>query len=327
MSKNGCLIISLDYELMWGMIDVAKKQGYGITNVAKVPEVIDKLLCLFDRYGVHATFAIVGLIMYKNVDSLLADMPSIYPSYHNKKLSPYENEYIKEITRTEERLFFQPDVVDKLNHSDGIEICTHTYSHFYCLEEGQTAQQFEQDIAKAIQIARDRGITIRSIVFPRNEVSEEYLQICNKYGIDSYRGNAIKFYNTTNTKISAIKNRICRFVDSYLCLDEQTTYIPSLDIDGMINIRASRFLRPCSDKYRFLEKLRLRRIRREMISAAISGKVYHLWWHPHNMGVNMDINLNFLEKILQCYKDCSNKYGMQSMTMAELSDKIRRYDK
>ena len=81
-------------------------------------------------------------------------------------------------------------------------------------------------------------------------------------------------------------------------------------------------LRPYSPKLSFLEGLRLRRIRSEMMHAAKEGELYHLWWHPHNFGANMEENFGFLEDTLKVYKDCHDRYSMQSLTMNEISRQL-----
>ena len=43
------------------------------------------------------------------------------------------------------------------------ELGTHTFSHYYCLEEGQTAEQFKADIEAAIKIAAEKGVTLKSL--------------------------------------------------------------------------------------------------------------------------------------------------------------------
>lgn len=318
--NKGTLVISLDYELMWGMIDVAAKDGYGLTNVKQVPIVIKKMIGLFEKYEVHATFATVGMIMYSNRKELLADIPQKHPSYQQSVMSPYEHNYIQQITTEEECLFFQPEVVKEICSRKGLELGTHTYCHYYCWAEGQTTEQFDADIRKAVEIAKRIGIDIKSIVFPRNQVSNEHLKICAQNGITSYRGNALKFFVEPQNKIEAINNRICRLLDAYINVGGMTS-IPYDKLErkeGMLNVRASRMLRPYSPKLSFLESLRLRRIKKEMTYAAKEGEMYHLWWHPHNFGANMEKNLQFLEKVLQTYKECHDQYGMQSCTMNEV---------
>lgn len=319
----GSLVISLDYELMWGMHDVATKDGYGRTHIQNVPEVIDKLLDLFKRYGVHATFATVGMIMYRDKAELMSNIPDCQPSYDNQVCSPYGN-VMSEIQLFEESLFFQTEVVEKLRDAEGIEVGTHTYCHYYCWEQGQTVEQFDADIKKAVEVAKRNGIELRSIVFPRNQVSKEHLKVCAKYGITSYRGNALKYFDEPKNNLEKIKNRICRLLDAYINISGMTS-VSYNEIDSgenPVNLRASRLLRPYSPKLAFMDGLRLRRIRKEMIYAAKHREVYHLWWHPHNFGANMEENMAFLEKVLACYEECHRKYGMGSYTMDELAEKL-----
>ena len=323
--NQGSFVISLDFELMWGMIDCSSKSGYGQTNVKQVPTVINRLLELFERYGVHATFATVGMIMYRGKEELLKDLPlANHPSYDKYEMSPYENGYISGIAPEEESLFFQLGLIEKIKSTVGMEIGTHTYCHYYCWERGQNLCQFEEDIRKAVSVAEFHGLSLRSIVFPRNQVSSDYLAVCDKYGITSYRGNAKCFFEQSTNRITTLKNRICRFLDSYINVGGNTD-ISYDDIDltkKPMNIQASRFIRPYSARLRFFDGLRFRRIRKEMLHAARYGKLYHIWWHPHNFGMNIDENLRFIEQILEVYQDCQNRYGMQSFTMDEFRNHL-----
>jgi hypothetical protein len=90
-----------------------------------------------------------------------------------------------------------------------------------------------------------------------------------------------------------------------------------------VDIPASRFLRPAG-KSVVLERLRLRRITSAMETAARRGKLFHLWWHPHNFGVDLRENLAFLRAILDCFHTLQERYGMRSMTMAALADDVLR---
>ncbi len=316
---NGTFLISLDYELMWGMFDVVTKSGYGKTNIENVPIVIDRMLSLFQKYDVHATIAAVGMLMYKNKEDLLNDIPSLTPSYDNLNCSVY-NGVIDDIMENEQLQFFQPEVVEKIRKVKTVEVGTHTYSHYYCWEKGQTIEQFEADIKKAYEVAARKDIELKSIIFPRNQVSPDYLKVCAKYGITAYRGNALKYFDEPKSIFDLVKNRMCRMIDAYFNIGGMTT-VPYGDIDITecpVNLRASRLLRPFSQKLAFLEGLRLRRMKQEMLHAAKNGEMYHIWWHPHNFGANLEKNLAFLEELLKYYKACHEKYGMQSYTMNEM---------
>ena len=112
-------------------------------------------------------------------------------------------------------------------------------------------------------------------------------------------------------------------LDAYFNVGGCMAYSPNIINweENPVNIPASRLLRPYSVRLKWLEGLRLHRIIKEMEHAAKNGEIYHLWWHPHNFGSNPKENLEFLEKILKCYIDCHNKYGMQSCTMNEIVNK------
>ena len=318
----GCFVISLDFELMWGNVESWTVDGYGKSNVAQVRTVIDSLLRLFDKYHVSATFATVGLIMQDKTDSKKDMEPDLLPTYKNRYMSPFENEYIYNIVDKYKNLYFGLDVIEKLKTRSNIEIGTHTYSHYYCNECGQNILQFEADIKMAVEVASRNGIELKSIVFPRNQVSKKYLEVCAKYGITSYRGNPQRFFGEEKTNLHRLKNRVCRFVDAYVNISGRTSYCLDRNILGIVNIPASRFLRPYSSKFSILDNFKLNRIENELEYAAKKREVYHLWWHPHNFGKDINKNLDFLEKVLNYYKKMHDKYGMQSMTMKDVCNLV-----
>ena len=69
-------------------------------------------------------------------------------------------------------------------------------------------------------------------------------------------------------------------------------------------------------------------LKKEMEKAAKCGEMYHLWWHPHNFGANIEDNLKNLENVLKYFSYCREKYGMKTYTMNELSEiLIKKYGK
>ncbi|MBR3960002.1 MAG: polysaccharide deacetylase family protein [Bacteroidales bacterium] len=321
---KGSLIISLDFELLWGVIEKPYVRAYAESNVRNVPEVVDRMLCLFEKYGVKATFSTVGLLMCRDKEEAIQYSPTKKPSYNNQKLSPY-GDYLKGLSKEDYSLYFAPMLVEKLRKCKNVEIGTHTYCHYYCYEEGQTLEEFAQDLLAANNIAAIYGIKLQSIVFPRNNVKSEYLEICCENGIICYRGNATKFFGKPKNTIHRLKNKLGRLLDSYIPLTTSNSYDYSsliLKKGCPINIPASRFFRPYNKRLALLETLRINRIKKEIINAAKKGRMYHLWWHPHNFGDNIELNLKNLELVLKCYADCHAKYGMQSYTMSELAEMI-----
>ena len=56
-----------------------------------------------------------------------------------------------------------------------------------------------------------------------------------------------------------------------------------------------------------------------MTAAARTGGVFHLWWHPHNFGVNQEENLSILEAVLRHYRTLADSYGMQTHCMGDFA--------
>ena len=53
--------------------------------------------------------------------------------------------------------------------------------------------------------------------------------------------------------------------------------------------------------------------------AAINNRLFHIWFHPHNFGVNTQKNINYLLEIILYFKYLEKRYNMKSMNMRELS--------
>ena len=84
--------------------------------------------------------------------------------------------------------------------------------------------------------------------------------------------------------------------------------------NGLLLLPASRFLKPLH-KITLLNKLRLRRIKNEMTKAAKANECYHLWWHPHNFGINPEQAMLELGEIISHFNFLNKTYNMKSKSM------------
>ena len=319
--EKGNFVISLDFEIYWGVRDVIELDQYK-NHLLGVRKVIPSLLRIFNQYDIHATFATVGLLFFKDKEEMIKGLPVHKPKYADPHISPYEGHF-DQVGKNEvdDAFHFAPSLISMIRES-GQEIGCQTFSHYYCLEKGQTIDDFREDIRAAKQIAGKRGINLKSFVFPRNQYNEAYLNVCREEGIIAFRGNETSWLYTAKDAKSETKfRRAIRLLDAYLNLSgHHCTKAEYLDYIGIWNIPASRFLRPHSKRYAFLDELRLSRITHSMAHAAKHGLTYHLWWHPHNFGINIEENLAFLEKILKHYRKLSAKYGFRSVSMQQLAE-------
>ena len=66
---GGTLIVSLDFELFWGMLDKCPLEDYQ-DHVLGGRAAIPQLLALFQKYGIHATWAAVGFLFGENYQEI-----------------------------------------------------------------------------------------------------------------------------------------------------------------------------------------------------------------------------------------------------------------
>lgn len=313
---NGTLIVSLDFELFWGMLDKCTLEEYQ-ANVLGGREAIPKLLALFQKYDIHATWAAVGFLFAGNYEELSAFFPEeeLRPSYADERLRPYPE--FEKIGRNEAEApcFYAPSLIKLVSETAGQEIGSHTFSHYYCREKGQTPQQFAADMEAAKKIARNHGYELTSVILPRNQCEPEYTDVLRRLGFTAYRDEENDWIHE-RIKFRPLL-RLLRLADVYFPLTGQGGYTPKNE-DGIWNLVGSRMYKPIFKPLRFLEKGKLHRIKRQMLHAARHGLTFHLWWHPHNIGVMTQAHLEQLEEIFRYYAELKEKYGMKSLNMREI---------
>ncbi|GAX89384.1 polysaccharide deacetylase family protein [Effusibacillus lacus] len=323
MSKPGTFVISLDFELYWGVRDKTTIDEYK-DNLLGVRQAVPALLDLFQEYQIHATWSVVGFLFARTKEELFRAIPLKKPRYVNPYLSPYHTLHEIGMNEQEDPFHFAPSLIEKILSYPNQTIGTHTFSHYYCLEKGQNMETFRDDLLSAIQIASTYNVRLESLVFPRNQFNGEYLSICEELGIKCYRGNPSSWiYRANNQEDPSLLKRLARFCDAYINISGHNCHsFEKIKSAYPFDIPASRFLRPYWSRLDMFESLRLKRIQSDLTYAAKNGLVYHLWWHPYNFGVNLEKNLSFLKKILAHYGKLRMEYGMNSLNMEQIADRL-----
>jgi len=325
---QGTLVVSLDFELYWGMRDRKSLKEYG-PNIIGARKAVPAILGQFEKHGIRATWATVGLLFFDNKEDMLRFLPDRKPVYDDARISPYE--YLKSIGGSEEEdpYHFGASLISKILSYQGQEVGGHTFSHYYCMEKGQTVADFRADVEASVRVAREWGLSLDSLVFPRNQYDEEYISVLRENGFHSYRGAEESWLYKARPlgRQKFIVLRIARLMDNYINLSGHNTYtIDSIRGSFPYNIASSRFLRPHMESLGFLEPLQLRRIKSAMTHAAKNGMVFHLWWHPHNFGGDVGKNISLLEDVLGHYDGLREKYGMRSRNMADITGELRQLE-
>lgn len=309
----GTLIVSLDFELFWGMLDVCPLEDYQ-DHVLGGREAIPKLLELFRKYDIHATWAAVGFLFGENREELVSFFPEKRPGYENPRLSPYA--YFPQIGDNEREApcFYAPSLLRQIAGTPGQEIGSHTFSHYYCREKGQTPEEFAADMKAARKIAGAHGYDVRSVILPRNQCEGDYTEVLVETGFSAYRDEENDWIHE-KIKFRPLL-RLLRLADVYLPLTGQGGYVPKNE-NGIWNLTGSRMYKPICRPLCLLEGLKIHRIKKQMLHAAKKGLTFHLWWHPHNIGVRTEEHLRQLEEIFRYYAGLREAYGMVSRNMGE----------
>lgn len=318
-------MISLDFEIHWGVREITRPEGRYRPNLIGVREAIPRMLALFQEFEIAATWATVGLLFARSREELSAFEPAIKPNYFDPALSSYAEPLGR--GEADDPFHYAPSLIELIKHTPRQEIATHTFSHYYCLEPGQDRLSFRADLESAIAIARSRGIQLRSIIFPGNQHNPSYNAEIADAGLDCYRGTQkLWMYSTSRLNRQTLGLRAARMADSFLNVGGDHTVAWDSIWDGKLaNVQASFFLRPTrpSGWRRPLRELQFRRIVSSMRHAARERRIIHLWWHPHNFGRHVDANIAELRRMLEVYAECRTNHGMRSMSMAEVADHVR----
>jgi peptidoglycan/xylan/chitin deacetylase (PgdA/CDA1 family) len=314
-------VISLDFELHWGVRDHTPLDEAERARLLAARAGIPRLLDLFEEFSVHATWATVGLMFAHSREEVLAFRPEPQPRYQNASLDPYREPLGAD--EREDPFHFAPSLIAQIARRKGQEIASHSFSHYYCMEEGQTEAEFEADLRSATALAVRYGHTLRSYVFPRNQVNPNCLAALERAGIWAYRGNELVSVKQAASFADQRRadRRACRLLDSFVDIyGDQTAPWPGASVP--VSVPASRYLRPYHPAARPFESRLIRRIGKAMGHAAQRGEVFHLWWHPEDFAPNYTENLRALRRVLELFAGFREQFGMVSLSMAEITSKI-----
>lgn len=316
VNREGILVVSLDFEMLWGLaeFDVA---GAAVLS-EKVNEIVPELLNLFQQYGIHATWATVGAIMESHEAVFCNRVRSGASPQVRAKIEKFDLESEKGEHKYRKCLF-APHLIKAIQETPDQEIGTHTYSHYYCDLPDSTVEAFKEELIFSTEAAKQHGIEMHSVVFPKNQVIKEYLSAVQTMGLNAYRGKETGVLYRKRAKNPGKWMKIL-YLDNYIPLQKTCSYgVGEVMQGGMYNVRSSRFFKPYRKKYWYAEGMKLRRYQKEMRDAARRGEIYHIYWHPHNMAKDCEESFQQIEAFLKYFLKMKERYGMRSMSMGEVA--------
>ncbi len=294
--ERGVFTISLDFELIWGTLDLFGPQGFRHAYEIERKEVIDRLLALFVEFEVPATWCMLGHLFLDRCSSEGGSKhPEIVRPHH--AWHP-EDWFLHDPCRNEESdpLFYGRSLLEKIRACPvPQEIGSHSFSHVIFSDGGCSRETAESEVAASVRAAREVGVDLRSFAFPRNQVG--HLEVLRDYGFTCYRGPDPLWYEQGSGRKAA--KRLAHLWD-VLRASEPPVGLPQLTSVGIWNIPGSMIYFPMHGLRRYIPiSLRVRRAVKGLEAAAREKRIFHLWFHPTNLAFQMEQMLDGLRAILE----------------------------
>lgn len=293
MQKKGTFTISIDTELAWGTFDlgghIKYKEAY-----KKYRPIITKVLGLFDKYEIPATWAIVGHLF---LEGCKKEGGITHPEIIRPRHKWFRGDWFRldpATNITADELWYGRDIVKMiLSAKTKQEIASHSFCHMIFSDPGCSSEAAESDLAKCVDLAKKEGIELKTFVFPRN--SGGHFDLLAKYGFKVFRGQRELF---PGLKLSYLQ-RFLYFVSDLFCISPPVVVPNLIPRQGLIEVKDSMLFRFSYGISRFIPKgARFKRAKKGIDKAIAEGKIFHLWLHPFNFAWQTESLFDELEHIL-----------------------------
>lgn len=309
LSMKGTFCISIDTELLWGRHSLSNYKDF-IKPSSKEREVIKKILCLFKKYKIHATWAVVGHLF---LEECKIEQNKKHPDIKRPNPSWLKSDWFEKDPTTnlkQNPSWYGTDIIRMIQKTKNQEIASHSFSHIIFGDSGTSRSVAESDIKKCIQLAKKSEITLLSFIFPKNSIA--YLDILKRYGFQAFRGpDPYRF------KFGSFASRLFMAVELFF-LTPPFVSSPKI-VGGLVNIPGSMYFVSSRGVRKFIPAgIRFKKARRGIKKAIKENKIFHLWTHPVDLVDNK--MLNEFEQILSFAEEERNKGNLSIMTMRQITD-------
>jgi predicted ATP-grasp superfamily ATP-dependent carboligase/peptidoglycan/xylan/chitin deacetylase (PgdA/CDA1 family) len=305
-AKNkGIFTISFDLELAWGT------RGLYPKDYAGEREIIKKILALFEKYNISATWATTGHIFLNECKPVNGVK---HPELKRKNTTgPNDWLLIDPCGDLKtDPFWYGPDVMKMVKDCKvAQEIGSHGFSHVWLDAPQCDRAFFESDLAHSVEVSKENGITPTSFVFPQNQIG--YLDVLEKEGFKIFRSEDDNWYKGFPKLLRKIGNGI----DNYFVPTARS--VRPKKVGSLWSVAGSYFYIHKNSWAKFLPvSYRVRKAKYGLLRAALNGEVFHLWTHPFNIASSPDELFVGFEEIIS-YADKLRRDGkIEIMNMKEL---------
>ena len=302
------VVFSLDAELAWGYHDLHPLSETDRRRVRAARPAWKRLVRLFDRYRIPATWAVVGHLLVEDGAEL-------------RRRHPAPREWFRtyrERRETEPDRWYGRDLVRAVLDADAPhELGSHGFSHAVFDEANREVAEAELRLSRAV--AERVGASFDSFVFPRNAV--RHRSALGEHGFIAYRGDRSRPWPDVTGAGFA------RALVRYLAGAPPPPVVePAVDEHGLVNVPSSMFLGGFTqtpweiasavhgDPAVRLAKLGVDGLRE-------TDGVFHMWLHPNDLTTSEDFDR--VESILSHVANRRDRGEIAVETMGEVARRVR----
>lgn len=312
---RGVFTLSLDFELIWGTLDLFGPQAFRRVCEIERQLVIDRLLSLLEEFELPATWCILGHLF---LDSCSREGGVAHAEIHRPQHAWVQGDWFAQDPCRDERsdpTFYGRSLVEKIRACRAPqEIGSHSFSHVIFGDPGCSPETAESELRACVRVARDLGIVPTSFAFPRNSVG--HLPLLPRHGFRCFRGPG-RWYEWRAT--SGPLERLAHLAE-VLTAVRPPVVLPELAGPGLWNIPGSMIYFPMHGLRRHIPvSLRILRATRGLAAAVERRKVFHLWFHPTNLADEPERMFAGLREILGEVSRLRRAGHLEVLTMGQLA--------
>jgi hypothetical protein len=299
--NRGVFTLSLDFELIWGRMDLFGPEAFREACERERSLVFDRLLALLDEFEVPATWCVLGHLM-------LGSCATVNGRKHPEIVQPrhawYQGDWFANDPCGDEQafpIFYGRSLVERLLGCETPqEIGCHSFSHVIFGDNGCSRETADSEVRACVELARELGLSLRSFAFPRNKVG--HLDVLREHGFTCFRGHEPMWREGGGVTIR-----------------RPPVTLPTRT-QGLINIPASMEYAPTHGKRRLIPGPRgmtgaLRGVER----AVRERRLFHLWFHPTDLANRSESMFEGLRAVFEDVASRRERGELEILPMAELA--------
>jgi len=306
----GALTISIDLELAWGVCD-RELQPAQRESLARERDIVTRLLALFERYDVRATWAVVGHLLLER-----CEQEPLHPEIPRPVLPDSERDwFFQHPDQPDDPLWYGRDLVEMIRNARPMQdIGSHSFCHLSYARSNREA--VEADIKQARLVHDRNGLPFASFVFPRND-SGRY-ELLREHGVRVVRGRTDHWHQRFGPRWLRRGAHLASYFSPF-----PPPLVEPQARDGMVDVPDSMLLFGRNGLRKAVPpKLTLMRAVRALELASSKGKVFHLWFHPSNFAHDADVQFSLLEQILAHAEAMRARGVLDVIPMSDHADRL-----